>query len=143
MKRIRRRGSKETPVYEATTRDVVVRVVANYMPEQSDPERGRWFWAYVVEIENHGNDVVQLVSRHWIITDALNRVEEVRGQGVVGEQPTLKPRDAFRYTSGCPLSAPSGTMRGTYQMITDLGIMFDAAIPEFSLDLPGAKRIVN
>jgi ApaG protein len=143
MKRIRRRGSKDTPVYEAKTKDVVVRVCANYMPEQSDPDRGRWFWAYVVEIENHGKEVVQLVSRHWIITDARNRVEEVRGEGVVGEQPTLKPRDAFRYTSGCPLGTSSGTMRGFYQMVTDLGVPFDVKIPEFSLDLPGAKRVVN
>lgn len=143
MKRIRRRGNKDTPVYEATTRDIVVRVVATFMPDQSDPERGRWFWAYVVEIENHGKEVVQLMTRHWVITDAQNRVEEVRGEGVVGEQPTLKPRDAFRYTSGCPLSTTSGSMRGTYQMVTDLGIIFDVAIPEFSLDLPGAKRVVN
>jgi len=111
MKRIRRRGSKDTPVYEAKTKDVVVRVCANSMPEQSDPDRGRWFWAYVVEIENHGKEVVQLVSRHWVITDARNRIEEIRGEGVVGEQPTLKPRDAFRYTSGCPLATSSGTMR--------------------------------
>jgi ApaG protein len=143
MKRIRRRGSKDAPVYEAKTRDIVVRVQPSYMPEESDPDRGRWFWAYVVEIENHGREVVQLMSRHWIITDGLNRVEEVQGVGVVGEQPTLKPLDAFRYTSGCPLTTDSGSMRGAYQMVTDLGVAFDVEIPEFSLDLPGAKRIVN
>lgn len=143
MKRIRRRASKDSPVYEATTKGVVVRVVANFLPEQSDPEIGRWFWAYVVEIENHGNEVVQLISRHWVITDGRNHSEEVRGEGVVGEQPTLKPRDAFRYTSGVPLSTTSGTMRGTYHMLTDLGVSLEVAIPEFSLDLPGAKRSVN
>ena len=143
MKRIRRRGSKDAPVYSATTRDIVVRVVATFMPEQSDPEEGRWFWAYVVEIENHGTEVVQLITRHWVITDGLNRVEEVTGEGVVGEQPTLKPRDAFRYTSGCPLTTTTGSMRGTYKMVTDLGVTFDVEIPEFSLDLPGAKRTVN
>jgi ApaG protein len=143
MKRIRRRGTKDAPVYEARTRDIVVRVQPSFMPEQSDPARGRWFWSYTVEIENHGEEVVQLVSRHWIITDAMNRVEEVRGEGVVGEQPTLKPFDAFRYTSGCPLTTDSGSMRGSYQMTTDLGASFDVEIPEFSLDLPGAKRVVN
>lgn len=143
MKRIRRRGTKDAPVYEATTRSIVVRVQPSFMPEESEPERGRWFWAYVVEIENHGNEVVQLVSRHWLITDGLNRVEEVTGAGVVGEQPTLKPRDAFRYTSGTPLPTASGSMRGTYQMVTDLGVQFDVEIPEFSLDLPGARRVVN
>ena len=143
MKRIRRRGSKDSPVWEAMTNDVVVRVCPTFMPEQSDPERGHWFWAYVVEIENHGREVVQLVSRHWIITDDMNRVAEVRGEGVVGEQPTLKPREAFRYTSGCPLSTSSGSMRGSYQMVTDVGVPFDVTIPEFSLDLPGAKRSMN
>ena len=143
MKRIRRRGSKDSPVYEASTSDIVVRVVANFAPEQSDPANGRWFWTYVVEIENHGDQVVQLMSRHWIITDGLNRVQEVRGEGGVGEQPTLKPRDAFRYTSGSNLETPTGSMRGTYQMVTDLGLDLEVEIPEFSLDLPGAKRTMN
>ena len=143
MKRIRRRGSKDSPVYEASTHDIVVRVVANFAPEQSDPANGRWFWTYVVEIENHGDQVVQLMSRHWIITDGLNRIQEVRGEGVVGEQPTLKPRDAFRYTSGSNLETPTGSMRGTYQMVTDLGLDLEVEIPEFSLDLPGAKRTMN
>ena len=143
MNRIRRRGSKDTPVYEAKTRDILVRVQPSYMPEESFPDKGRWFWAYVVEIENHGREVVQLMSRHWIITDGQNRVEEVHGTGVVGEQPTLKPLDAFRYTSGCPLPTTSGSMRGSYQMITDLGIQFEVEIPEFSLDLPDARRVVN
>lgn len=130
-------------MYEAKTRDILVRVQPSYMPEESFPDQGRWFWAYTVEIENHGREVVQLMSRHWIITDGQNRVEEVNGIGVVGEQPTLKPLDAFRYTSGCPLPTDNGSMRGTYQMVTDLGITFDVAIPEFSLDVPNARRLVN
>ena len=143
MKRIRRRGTQDQPVYEAKTREVLVRVATSYLPDQSDPLESKYVWAYMVEIENHGTETVQLVSRHWVITDALNRVEVVKGPGVVGEQPLLKPRDAFRYTSGCPLNTPSGTMRGTYQMITEAGETFDAEIPEFSLDLPGARRVVN
>jgi len=143
MKRIRRRGTIDRPVYEADTRGIVVRVVASYEAEQSDPLEGRWFWSYVVEIENHGQQTVQLVSRTWLITDALNRTEEVNGVGVVGEQPTLRPRDAFRYASGCPLPTSSGSMRGTYLMVTDDGERFEAEIPLFSLDMPGAKRTVN
>ena len=130
-------------MFEAKTRGIVVRVAASYLPSKSDPVEGKHFWAYMIEIENHGEETVQLLSRHWIIRDSFNRVEEVTGAGVVGEQPTLKPRDAFRYTSGVPLNAPSGTMRGTYQMLTDTGDAFDAEIPEFSLDLPGARRTVN
>ena len=143
MTRIRRRGTPDNPVYEARTRDVLVRVAPAYMAEQSQPEAGRWLWSYVVEIENHGADTVTLMSRHWIITDALNRVEEVKGPGVVGEQPVLGPREAFRYNSGCPLTTPSGSMRGTYQMVTAAGETFDVEIPAFSLHLPGALRRVN
>ena len=143
MKRIRRRSGKDTPVYEATTRNILVRVQPSYAPDQSDPAEGLWFWTYTVEIENHGREVVQLVSRHWIITDGFAREEEVQGTGVVGEQPTLKPFDAFRYTSGCPLPTETGSMRGSYRMVTDLGVTFEVEIPEFSLDLPGARRVVN
>jgi ApaG protein len=143
MNRMPQRRSKESPVYEAVTRGVMVRVVTNYLPAQSCPEDSRFVWAYMVEIENHSEETVQLVSRKWIITDGLNRTEEVAGPGVVGEQPRLKPRDAFRYTSGCPLSTPSGEMRGTYQMVTDGGDVFEAVIPAFSLHLPGAHRAVN
>jgi ApaG protein len=130
-------------VYEARTRDVLVRVTPTYVPEQSDPDRSRFTWAYTVEIENHGEETLQLVSRHWIITDGLNRTEEVKAAGVVGEQPTLKPREAFRYTSGCPLPTPSGAMRGAYQMMTEAGETFDAEIPEFSLHMPDATRRMN
>lgn len=143
MRRISRRTSRESSVYEARTRDILVRVQPSYLDDQSDPEEGRWFWAYTIEIENHGDETVQLKSRHWVITDALNRVEEVTGDGVVGEQPVLKPRDAYRYTSGCPLPTPSGSMRGSYHMQSDEGHAFDVMIPEFSLDLPGARRVVN
>jgi len=129
--------------YAARTRDIVVRVTPAYAPERSDPAEGRHIWSYTVEVENHGSETVQLISRHWIITDAFNRVEQVKGAGVIGEQPTLKPREAFRYTSYCPLRATSGGMRGTYQMLTDAGEIFEAQIPEFSLHLPGANRRTN
>lgn len=129
--------------YEAETRGVVVRVRPQFLPEQSDPDERRWSWAYRIEIENRSAETVQLVSRHWIITDASGRVEEVKGLGVVGEQPTLKPGDVFSYASGCPLGTPSGMMVGTYALITDGGDKFEAAIPAFSLDLPEARRIVN
>lgn len=143
MSRIRRRNTGEVSVYEARTRDIVVRVQPSYLEDQSEPEEGRWFWAYTIEIENHGDETVQLKSRRWIITDGLNRTEEVTGEGVVGEQPVLKPRDAYRYTSGCPLPTPSGVMRGAYMMQSDEGVAFDVTIPEFSLDLPGARRVLN
>ena len=143
MSRIRRRGTPDNPVYEARTRDILVRVAPAYMAEQSRPDEGQWLWSYVVEIENHGTQTVTLMSRHWVITDARNRVEEVKGPGVVGEQPVLGQREAFRYNSSCPLTTPSGSMRGTYQMVTAAGEAFDVEIPAFSLHLPGALRRVN
>ncbi|MDO9222681.1 MAG: Co2+/Mg2+ efflux protein ApaG [Caulobacter sp.] len=143
MTRIRRRGTPDNPVYEARTRDILVRVAPAYLAEDSRPDHGRWLWSYTVEIENHGTETATLVSRHWIITDGRNRVEEVQGAGVVGEQPVLGPREAFRYASSCPLPTPSGSMRGTYQMVTAAGETFEVAIPEFSLHLPGARRRVN
>lgn len=135
------RRSEET--YSATTRDVRVMVSPRFLPEQSDPQRGRFFWAYSVRIENVGNATVQLISRHWVITDGLNHVEEVRGPGVVGEQPVLKPGESFEYTSGCPLPTASGGMEGSYQMLTTDGETFDAAVPAFSLHLPTATRTLN
>jgi len=137
-----RRGSGEL-AYEAVTRGVTVRVRPIFLPDQSDPDERRWTWAYHVEIENLSQETVQLVSRHWVITDGAGRVEEVRGPGVVGEQPTIRPGETYSYASGCPLSTPSGMMAGDYQMITDAGERFDAAIPAFSLDLPEARRVVN
>ena len=143
MNRIPSRRAKESPVYEARTRGVVVRVKTNYLAEQSDPVESRYVWAYTIEIENHSEETVQLISRRWRITDGRNRTEEVSGAGVIGEQPRLKPREAFRYTSGCPLTTPSGEMRGAYQMLTDTGDAFEAEVPAFSLHLPGAHRKVN
>ena len=130
-------------VYEARTHDIVVRVTPVFLPDQSDPQARQYFWAYTVEIENRGGETVQLISRRWIITDALNQVEEVAGPGVVGEQPELKPGEAYRYTSGCPLGTSSGAMRGSYHMVTASGAGFDVAIPEFSLHLPDAVRVIN
>lgn len=129
--------------YTARTRDILVRVTPAYLPEQSDEAKNQFTWSYTVEIENHGEETVQLISRHWIITDAFNRAEHVKGAGVIGEQPTLKPREAFRYTSYCPLTTPSGGMRGQYQMLTDTGEIFDVQIPEFSLHQPGVTRRMN
>lgn len=143
LKRIRRRRGPDTGIYEARTRDIVVRVSPVYQPDESSPDEGLWMWAYTVEIENHGVETVQLLARAWRITDGLNRSNDVEGPGVVGEQPELRPREAFRYVSNCPLPTPSGTMVGRYQMMTQAGEMFEAQIPEFSLHLPGATRRVN
>ena len=140
MRRPTRPATPERSVYQAATRNILVRVAPSYLASDSDPENGRFVWSYTVEIENHGQETVQLISRHWIITDAMNRIEEVQGEGVVGEQPVLAPREAFRYSSGCPLQTPSGTMRGSYRMMTDAGEPFDIEIPEFSLHLPGAAK---
>jgi ApaG protein len=139
----RPRSPPAASVYEAQTRGITVRVTTDFLPEQSSRARGRYVWAYTVEIENGGPDEVQLVSRHWIITDALNRTEEVKGPGVVGEQPELKPGEAYRYTSACPLPTPSGLMRGSYRMVTPGGDSFDIEAPLFSLDLPDASLRVN
>jgi len=123
---------------EATTRGIQVRVESRYVPEQSDPDRGGWLFAYKVRIENLGAETVQLVSRHWVITDANGEVEEVRGPGVVGAQPVLRPGESFEYTSACPLGTAFGTMEGTYQMLTESGEYFDAEIAAFSLSTPYA-----
>jgi ApaG protein len=143
LKRIRRRRGADAGIYEARTRDIVVRVSPVYQPEDSAPEEGLWMWGYTVEIENHGVETVQLIARAWTITDGLNRSTEVEGSGVVGEQPELRPREAFRYVSNCPLPTPSGAMTGHFQMMTEAGEVFEAQIPEFSLHLPGAARRVN
>ena len=135
--------TNERGAYEAVTRGITVRVRPSYLAAESDPAENRYVWAYVVEIENRGDATVQLVTRHWIITDAMNRVEEVKGEGVIGQQPTLRPNEAWRYTSFCPLTTTSGAMRGSYQMLTESGEMFDVEIPEFSLHLPEATRRMN
>ena len=129
--------------YAATTRGVTVRVAPSYLPDQSDPAAGRWVWAYHIRIENESDETVQLLSRHWIITDGRGRIEEVEGPGVVGEQPVIEPGRSFDYVSGCPLSTPSGIMRGTYQMVDADGRPFEIAIPPFSLDSPQGSARLN
>jgi ApaG protein len=121
---------------EAVTRGVRVRVESRYDPERSDPSRNQWFFLYSITIANEGPASVQLMTRHWIITDGTGKVEEVRGPGVVGKQPILKPGESFEYTSGCPLNTAFGVMEGTYQMVTDDGELFDARIAPFTLSEP-------
>jgi ApaG protein len=133
---------QDSPVYEAETSGLVVRVVTSFLPDQSSPP-ARFVWAYMVEIENAGEHTVQLVSRRWLITDGRGREEVVEGLGVVGEQPILRPGEKHQYTSGCALPTPTGSMVGGYHMLVDGGEAFDAAIPAFSLDLPGARRKLN
>jgi len=130
-------------MYTAISHKIKVTVRAKFLVEQSEPEESRYFWSYTIEIANDGDRIVQLTHRHWKITDANGRREEVQGPGVVGEQPKLRPGDAFSYTSGCPLSTPSGIMVGTYRMVDESGAAFDVAIPAFSLDSPYAKRVLN
>lgn len=130
-------------MYSATTNSIRVTVESRYLQDQSDPADRRFFWAYTVEIANGGEQPVQILARHWIITDANGRREDVRGIGVVGEQPVIGPGSSFSYTSGCPLATPSGVMVGSYEAIGDGGEMFTVAIPAFSLDLPDLKRVLN
>lgn len=130
-------------MYRATTRNVQITVTPEYSPDRSSPEDGEYFWAYTIEILNLGDEAVQLISRHWKITDANGRTEEVRGPGVVGKQPLLRKDERFEYTSGVPLPTSSGLMAGTYQMVTEDGDEFDAEVPAFSLDSPSTKRIVH
>lgn len=120
----------------AETRGVVVRVSVSFLPEQSEPARGRWFWAYHVRIENQGPATVQLLTRHWIITDGRGARHSVEGEGVVGEQPVIAPGASFDYVSGCPLATPSGAMQGSYHMIAEDGSAFDVDIPRFALLAP-------
>jgi len=123
---------------QATTRGIEISVQSAYVPEQSEPERQRWFFSYTVRIRNLGSETAQLMSRHWVITDANGEVEEVRGAGVVGEQPILQPGEAFEYTSACPLTTAFGTMQGTYKMALRGGEEFDAEIAPFMLAEPHA-----
>jgi ApaG protein len=121
---------------EATTRGVEVNVQSSYVPERSQPTQGRWFFAYRIRIKNRGKVPVQLLNRHWVITDAHGEVEEVRGPGVVGEQPHLEPGESFEYTSFCPLATPFGTMEGSYEMVTGEGERFWAIVGAFTLSQP-------
>ena len=130
-------GRNSAAAYSATTRSIKVVVKPFYLEDQSSPPEDHYVWAYHVRIENHGAETVQLRRRHWRITDALGRVNEVRGPGVVGEQPVLEPGESFEYTSGTPLETPSGIMRGLYHMVRPGGGGdFDVVIPTFSLDSP-------
>lgn len=130
-------------MYRATTRAITVTVQPTYLADQSEPQESRFVWAYHIRIENDGDRTVQLLNRHWQITDALGRQQEVRGMGVVGEQPVLEPGQAFEYTSGTPLGTPSGIMVGSYQMQAEDGERFEIAVPAFSLDSPHAIVRLN
>jgi ApaG protein len=121
---------------EAVTRSIRVHVEAEYAAGRSNPQQNQWFFVYTVRLTNEGRETVQLISRHWIITDGMGSVNEVRGLGVVGKQPVLEPGDSFEYTSGCPLTTAFGSMRGTYQMVTDKREQFDVEIPQFILTEP-------
>lgn len=121
---------------EASKYEITVGAKPHFLEDQSDIEAGRFVFAYTISIRNTGSVAAQLISRHWIITDGEGKVQEVRGLGVVGNQPFLKPGESFEYTSGCSLPTPVGTMRGTYQMTADDGTQFEAAIAEFTLAMP-------
>ena len=130
-------------MYTKTTRSISITVEPQFLEERSSPSDSNYVWAYHVKIENSGGETVQLLNRHWRITDAFGRVQEVRGPGVVGEQPVLKPGDSFEYTSGTPLPTPSGIMVGTYEMETRRGESFWVRIPAFSLDSPHQSVRLN
>ena len=130
-------------MYTATTRNITVKVQPQFLAEQSDPVSDQYVWLYTINIENGGTEAVQLLNRHWIITNAVGHVEEVQGPGVIGEQPVLQPGDSFQYTSGCPLRTPSGMMVGTYEMVGPDDERFDIDIPAFSLDSPHQARQLN
>ena len=116
--------------------EITVTTNTAYVPDQSDVDKARYVFAYTMRIANTGTVTAQLISRHWIITDANNQVQEVRGLGVVGEQPTLKPGESFEYTSGSAIATPVGTMKGSYQLTAEDGVQFETPIPEFTLSMP-------
>ncbi len=130
-------------MYSQTTRNIQISVEPTYLEGESAPEKHVYIWAYKVRIENHSTETIQLRTRHWVITDSFGRVQEVSGDGVVGEQPVLKPGDNFEYTSGTPLPTPGGIMHGRYSMQTPDGKTFDVQIPAFSLDTPLPSRQLN
>jgi ApaG protein len=130
-------------MYTETTRSITITVKPFYLEQHSSPADDRYVWAYQVTIANGGNEVVKLQNRHWRITDSAGRQQEVRGPGVVGEQPVLKPGESFEYTSSCPLPTPSGMMVGDYEMTTESGDSFLARVPAFSLDSPGQQVRLN
>ena len=130
-------------MYRSVTRNIEVAVEPFYLAAESDPEDSRHVWGYRVTIANHSDDPIRVLARHWRITDGQGRVEEVRGPGVVGEQPELGPGDSFQYTSGCPLRTSSGFMVGSYTVTNDAGELFEIDVPAFSLDLPDDTRSLN
>jgi len=134
--------AEPTP-YRATTKGIAVSVIPTYLEAQSSPDSSRYFWAYRVIIENQGRETVQLLSRHWMISNARGELTEVKGPGVVGEQPVLKPGESYEYTSGAPLNTTSGMMGGAYQMESESGERFDIEIPTFSLDSPSQGALLN
>ena len=135
--------SPSKAAYRTVTRQIEVRVAPKFLADRSSPENGYFFWAYTISLSNQGRETVQLKTRHWRITDAQGRLQEVRGAGVVGEEPVLKPGENYEYTSGVPLPTSSGFMVGTYGMVTETGEAFDIDIPAFSLDLPQDERTIN
>lgn len=130
-------------MYRAVTRNIEVTVTPRFLAERSSPDNGYFFWAYTIEITNLGGETVQLRTRHWRITDAYGRLQEVKGAGVVGEEPVLRSGQSFEYTSGVPLPTPSGFMTGSYGMVTEAGEGFDIEIPAFSLDSSFSQRTIN
>jgi len=130
-------------MFDARTKDIVVSVEAKFLENESEPDDQYYVWAYHITITNEGEDTVQLLSRHWIITDGLGRIQEVRGDGVVGEQPILAPGGSYSYTSGTPLTTPTGMMQGTYTMAQKSGDRLEVKIPLFSLDSDYAKKILH
>jgi ApaG protein len=129
--------------YMANTRGIIVSVEPTYLESRSSPDTSQYFWAYRVTIENQGLETVHLLSRHWMISNARGELTEVKGPGVVGEQPVLKPGESFEYTSGAPLDTPTGMMGGAYQMESESGERFDIEIPTFSLDRPNQRVFLN
>jgi ApaG protein len=130
-------------MFKATTHDVSVTVMPVYIDERSNPAASQYFWAYRVAIENNSDQTLQLLTRYWHITDSNGHVEEVSGDGVIGEQPIMKPGENFSYTSGCPLQTPSGIMVGYYMMKNEIGKMLKVEIPAFPLDLPDLSPVIN
>ena len=130
-------------MYRAITRKIEVTVEPAFMPDRSAPDRGQFFWSYTIVITNTGGETVQLKTRHWIITDATGRKQEVRGPGVIGEQPVIAPGERYEYTSGVPLPTSSGFMTGRYQMVSESGEQFEIDVPTFTLDSPSEKRVLN
>ncbi|MCU4181245.1 Co2+/Mg2+ efflux protein ApaG [Bosea sp. BH3] len=130
-------------MYQAQTHGVRVSAAPRFMDAESSHAQGRYFWAYSIEIVNLSDQTVQLMTRHWIITDGRGEVHEVRGEGVVGKQPVLRPGESFSYTSGCPLTTPDGSMQGFYAMQDEKGAIFDVAVPLFPLDSPYVKKVLH